>query len=151
MIYSHQSASGGPSKDFLALSLNDGFVEFRYNLGSGTAVIRSNNRITVNEWHNTTAARTDRDGTPWTYRANYNCVVAIVVGVNVGSLVVDNEPPVNGFSPGGLSRLDVLSDLFVGGIGTLSQVIVLTLSYFICLFVHLMISQLCTHICTGER
>ena len=63
LIYSHQSTNGFPAEDFLALSLNDGFVEFRYNLGTGTVVIRSSNRVALNQWHNVTAARTDRDGT----------------------------------------------------------------------------------------
>ena len=49
--------------DFLALNLNDGFVEFRYNLGSDTAIIRSSNRVTLYQWHSVTAARTDETGT----------------------------------------------------------------------------------------
>ena len=36
---------------------------------------------------------------------------------------MDNESPVDGFSPGRLNRLDLVSDLFVGGVDVLSQVI----------------------------
>lgn len=62
LIYSDRNATG-TSVDFLALGLYNGFVEFRYNLGSGTAIIRSSKLITLNEWHSVTAVRTDRAGT----------------------------------------------------------------------------------------
>ena len=51
------------SNDSLTLSLNDGFVEFWYNLGSDTVIIRSSDRVSLYQWHSVTAARTDKTGT----------------------------------------------------------------------------------------
>eukprot|EP00058_Branchiostoma_floridae_P004762 XP_002590250.1 hypothetical protein BRAFLDRAFT_132333 [Branchiostoma floridae] len=51
--------------DFISLSLFDGFVEFRYNLGlEPTAVIRSGQRINTsgNTWYVLEAGRTGKDG-----------------------------------------------------------------------------------------
>jgi hypothetical protein len=96
LIYS----DGNDLLDFLALSLNDGFVDFRYNLGSSTAVIQSQSRVTLDQWHSVTAARTDREGI----------------------LVVDTESAVNGSSPGTSIKVDLISDLFIGGVNVSSQV-----------------------------
>ena len=49
--------------DFLAVGLYNGFVEFRYNLGSSTGVITSKENVTLNEWHRIVAARTEKSGT----------------------------------------------------------------------------------------
>lgn len=37
--------------DFMALYLNDGFVEFAYDLGTGAGVVRSQYPVTLGEWH----------------------------------------------------------------------------------------------------
>ena len=50
------------SNDFLAIGLYDGYVELRYNLGSGTAVIRSEEKVGLNNWHTIVAARTEQSG-----------------------------------------------------------------------------------------
>jgi coxsackievirus/adenovirus receptor len=52
----------GHTRDFLSVGLYDGFVELRYNLGSGTAVIRSAQRATLNVWHELIATRENRAG-----------------------------------------------------------------------------------------
>lgn len=49
LLYSQQQRDG--SGDFLSLALVDGFVEFRYNLGSGPALIRSHERIQMKRFH----------------------------------------------------------------------------------------------------
>ena len=43
--------------DFLSVALVDGFVEFRYDLGSGAVSIRSPERIRPGHWHRLVAAR----------------------------------------------------------------------------------------------
>src|SRR5690606_29833510 len=37
--------------DFISLNLVDGYVEYRFELGSGAAIIRSPEPITVGQWH----------------------------------------------------------------------------------------------------
>ena len=44
LLYTEQEGSES-GRDFLALSIVNGFVEFRYNLGSGLAVLRSLKKI----------------------------------------------------------------------------------------------------------
>lgn len=39
------------TSDFMSLYLNDGFVEFAYDLGTGAAVVKSEFRVTLGEWH----------------------------------------------------------------------------------------------------
>ena len=43
--------------DFLSVALVDGFVEFRYDLGSGAVSIRSPERVRPGHWHRLVAAR----------------------------------------------------------------------------------------------
>ena len=38
-------------RDFLSIALVNGFVEFRYNLGSGAAVLRSLKKVIMGMWH----------------------------------------------------------------------------------------------------
>ena len=51
-----------PFYDFVSIGLRDGYVEFRYNLGSGTAIIKSTGRMGQNKWHSIFAQRVLRDG-----------------------------------------------------------------------------------------
>ncbi|VDO98563.1 unnamed protein product [Soboliphyme baturini] len=43
--------------DFLSLSLNDGYVEFRYNVGDGPVVLKSTEALKVGEWREINAER----------------------------------------------------------------------------------------------
>ena len=51
------SGGGGQDEDFLSVALVDGFVEFRYDLGSGAVSIRSPERVRPGRWHRIVAAR----------------------------------------------------------------------------------------------
>jgi hypothetical protein len=82
-----------PNSDFIALGLHDGFVEFRYNLGSGTAEIKSAERIDLYRWHTIHAERNGKNG----------------------FLTVDGGSPESKTSPGSSSLLDVALDIYVGG------------------------------------
>ena len=55
-------AQGSKDNDFLSLSILNGFVEFRYDLGSGTLLIRSNSKINMGQWHYLVARRYNQDG-----------------------------------------------------------------------------------------
>ncbi|XP_058858363.1 agrin isoform X6 [Acipenser ruthenus] len=80
-------------KDFISLALINGFVELRFNTGSGTGIITSKIRIEPGKWHQVLVNRNRRNG----------------------MLSVDGEPHVNGESPAGTDGLNLDTDLFIGG------------------------------------
>ena len=55
-------AQGSKDNDFISLTILNGFVEFRYDLGSGTLLIRSNSKISMGQWHHLVARRYNQDG-----------------------------------------------------------------------------------------
>ncbi|XP_077787491.1 agrin isoform X2 [Podarcis muralis] len=80
-------------KDFISLALVNGFVELRFNTGSGTGIITSRVPVEPGRWHQLVVNRNRRNG----------------------MLSVDGEPHVNGESPSGTDGLNLDTDLFVGG------------------------------------
>uniref|UniRef100_A0A8D0BR09 Agrin n=1 Tax=Salvator merianae TaxID=96440 RepID=A0A8D0BR09_SALMN len=80
-------------KDFISLALVNGFVELRFNTGSGTGIITSRVPIEPGRWHQLEVNRNRRNG----------------------ALSVDGEPFVSGESPSGTDGLNLDTDLFVGG------------------------------------
>eukprot|EP00118_Oscarella_pearsei_P002875 m.12012 g.12012 ORF g.12012 m.12012 type:complete len:1882 (+) comp23764_c1_seq1:56-5701(+) len=87
--------AGSNSRDFLLLSLQDGHVDFRYDLGSGLALIRSTDNVTLNQWNLIKANRE----------------------VRAGSVSIDGRAPtpdVN--SRGSLTQLNLIGETFIGGI-----------------------------------
>jgi hypothetical protein len=91
IMYVARSVS--PFFDFISIGLYDGYVEFRYNLGSDTVAIRSTERIELNRWHTIHAERTGR----------------------IGFLSVDGGMQVLGTSPGSSTLLDVVLEVYLGG------------------------------------
>ncbi|XP_046437149.1 basement membrane-specific heparan sulfate proteoglycan core protein-like isoform X37 [Daphnia pulex] len=91
LAYCAQSEDG--SGDFSSLAIKDKRVEFRFDSGSGPAILRSDREIRAGEWVQITADRSFRDG---------------VLFVNDGS-------EVRGKSPGSTRGLNLNSRLFVGG------------------------------------
>ncbi|NXC09441.1 AGRIN protein, partial [Orthonyx spaldingii] len=81
-------------KDFISLALVGGFVELRFNTGSGTGTVTSRVRVEPGRWHQLVVTRNRRSG----------------------SLAVDGEPPVSGDSPPGTDGLNLDTDLFIGGV-----------------------------------
>ena len=57
MKFANISLASDDQDDFLSLALVDGFVEFRYDLGSGPVSIRSPERVRPGHWHRLVAAR----------------------------------------------------------------------------------------------
>lgn len=59
----YNSEKAGPSGDMVSLALVDGIPEFRYILGSGSAVIiRGDTPLTLDEWHTIKIIRSRKDG-----------------------------------------------------------------------------------------
>ncbi|XP_030588612.1 agrin isoform X2 [Archocentrus centrarchus] len=60
IFYNGQKSDGGG--DFISLSLNNGILEFRYDLGKGPATIRSKEAIQLNVWNIVNLERSNRKG-----------------------------------------------------------------------------------------
>ncbi|KAM8989961.1 basement membrane-specific heparan sulfate proteoglycan core protein isoform 9-T9 [Ara ararauna] len=87
------AGKAAPVEDFVALFMAGGHLEFRYELGSGTAVLRSAEPLALGQWHRVMAERVHKDGT----------------------LVVDEAAPVKRSSPGKSLGLNLRSALYLGG------------------------------------
>ncbi|XP_062376385.1 protein eyes shut homolog [Sardina pilchardus] len=94
----HLTARAG---DFISVSLTDGFVQLRYNLGDGTIVLQSKNKVdpTGRVWHN---LQTGRQG-------DHSYLILD------GEVVTQNATEV-------MTTLDVATDIFIGGVSSLSAV-----------------------------
>ncbi|XP_022100567.1 agrin-like isoform X2 [Acanthaster planci] len=97
IFYNGQSTNG--NGDFISLNLVDGYLEFRYNLGSGTAEIRSPERLTLNEWHRVEVTRMNMDG----------------------MMYIDNQMVAQGESSGLAKQLNLKQSLFIGGTDNYSK------------------------------
>ncbi|MEE6482438.1 hypothetical protein FKM82_013243 [Ascaphus truei] len=91
LVYSGQKKSTGA--DFVSFGLVGGRPEFRFDAGSGMATIRHPTPINLGEFHTVTLYR----------------------NLTQGSLLVDNQAPVNGTSQGKFQGLDLNEELFLGG------------------------------------
>ncbi|KAM7030447.1 LOW QUALITY PROTEIN: agrin [Acridotheres tristis] len=80
-------------KDFISLALVGGFVELRFDTGSGTGTVTSRVRVQPGRWHRLVVTRNRRHG----------------------ALAVDGESQVSGESPPGTDGLNLDTDLFIGG------------------------------------
>uniref|UniRef100_A0A452GNZ3 Basement membrane-specific heparan sulfate proteoglycan core protein n=1 Tax=Gopherus agassizii TaxID=38772 RepID=A0A452GNZ3_9SAUR len=86
--------TGAPVEDFVSLSMASGHVEFRYELGSGMAVLRSTEPLALGQWHKVSAERINKDGT----------------------LQVDSSKPVKRSSPGKSQGLNLRTPMYLGGV-----------------------------------
>ncbi|XP_022336600.2 agrin-like isoform X4 [Crassostrea virginica] len=85
--------------DYISLNLINRQLEFRFNVGTGTVIIRSTKTIKLNKWHDVLIQKVDRSGT----------------------LQIDNNKDwlYTGSSQGILSELNLSgSNLFIGGVDT---------------------------------
>ncbi|XP_075928964.1 basement membrane-specific heparan sulfate proteoglycan core protein isoform X5 [Petromyzon marinus] len=92
LLYS--GARRGIHDDFVSVALANGHAELRYHLGSGTAVLRSPERVQVGRWHRLAAERVEREG--W--------------------LRLDEGRQVSARSPGRSQGLNLRSPLYLGGV-----------------------------------
>uniref|UniRef100_A0A671MKX5 Basement membrane-specific heparan sulfate proteoglycan core protein-like n=1 Tax=Sinocyclocheilus anshuiensis TaxID=1608454 RepID=A0A671MKX5_9TELE len=89
--------SGGKKmkvEDFVMLSMVDGHVEFRYELGTGQAVLRSQEPVSLGQWHRVVAERLNKDG----------------------SLKVDHTREITRSSPGKAQGLNIHTPMYLGGV-----------------------------------
>ncbi|XP_032156611.1 basement membrane-specific heparan sulfate proteoglycan core protein isoform X9 [Sapajus apella] len=84
----------GPVEDFVSLAMVGGHLEFRYELGSGLAVLRSTEPLALGRWHRVSAERLNKDG----------------------SLRVNGGRPVLRSSPGKSQGLNLHTLLYLGGV-----------------------------------
>nr|XP_044625886.1 basement membrane-specific heparan sulfate proteoglycan core protein isoform X7 [Equus asinus] len=84
----------GPVEDFVSLAMVGGHLEFRYELGSGLAVLRSAEPLALGRWHRVSAERLNKDG----------------------SLRVNGGRPVLRSSPGKSQGLNLDTLLYLGGV-----------------------------------
>ncbi|XP_073089464.1 basement membrane-specific heparan sulfate proteoglycan core protein isoform X4 [Manis javanica] len=84
----------GPVEDFVSLAMIGGHLEFRYELGSGLAVLRSPEPLALGHWHRVSAERLNKDG----------------------SLRVNGRRPVLRSSPGKSQGLNLHTLLYLGGV-----------------------------------
>ncbi|XP_041377591.1 basement membrane-specific heparan sulfate proteoglycan core protein-like isoform X3 [Gigantopelta aegis] len=92
ILYNAQQQDG--LGDFIAILIKDGYLEFRFDTGSGPAVLRSRELLRYNEWTMVMAERKGREG----------------------MLIVNNEDPVNGSVAGRTIGLNLKRPLYLGGI-----------------------------------
>ncbi|KAH9504451.1 Basement membrane-specific heparan sulfate proteoglycan core protein, partial [Bulinus truncatus] len=60
ILYNSKTLEG--NQDFISLSIKNKFLEFRFNTGSGTAILKSRQPLRVNDWTRVVADRKGRDG-----------------------------------------------------------------------------------------
>ncbi|XP_076022702.1 basement membrane-specific heparan sulfate proteoglycan core protein isoform X2 [Genypterus blacodes] len=81
-------------EDFIAVSMVDGHVEFRYELGTGQAILISPEPVTLGQWHRVVAERNKK----------------------AGHLRVDQGPVERKTSPGKAQGLNIHTPMYLGGV-----------------------------------
>lgn len=79
--------------DYILLGIHKGFLEFRFELGDGVTILRSNQPVSMNEWHRLVIERNRQGAIMW----------------------VDQQAPVRNNSNGKFFNLNLDSVLYVGG------------------------------------
>ncbi|XP_047526387.1 agrin-like isoform X6 [Pieris napi] len=92
LLYTGQSNKA--KGDFIAINLVNGYLQFRYNLGSGIANITSPVSVSKGRWHRVRVGRAGRHG----------------------SLQLDHHPVQRGHSPPPLTHLELTLPLFIGSL-----------------------------------
>ncbi|CAG9828275.1 unnamed protein product [Diabrotica balteata] len=98
IVYNGQMKNG--KGDFISLNIARGYLQFRFNLGSGIANLTSSNPITQNKWHRVIISREGREG----------------------RLQVDNSTEVRGYSGTPLTELNLETPLYIGSINNWKQI-----------------------------
>ncbi|XP_076597098.1 basement membrane-specific heparan sulfate proteoglycan core protein isoform X2 [Chaetodon auriga] len=81
-------------EDFVAISMVEGHVEFRYELGTGQAILLSPEPVSLGQWHRVVAERNKR----------------------AGHLRVDQGPVERKTSPGKAQGLNIHTPMYLGGV-----------------------------------
>ncbi|GAB1602266.1 basement membrane-specific heparan sulfate proteoglycan core protein-like isoform X6, partial [Argonauta hians] len=91
IMYEGQATDNG---DFMCLGLRGRYPEFRFNVGSGPAIIRGNKSLELNKWHTVRLKRNRKEG----------------------KLIIDDQPAFVGTAPGPFQGLDLNQPLYIGGL-----------------------------------
>ncbi|XP_055844274.1 basement membrane-specific heparan sulfate proteoglycan core protein isoform X29 [Episyrphus balteatus] len=91
LLFNGQKKGSG---DYIALSLNDKFPEFRFDFDGKPVVMRAEQPVTLGEWHTIRVNRYRRDG----------------------YMTVDNQHPVGFPLLQNVSPLDLVEDLYIGAV-----------------------------------
>lgn len=86
-------------RDFLSIAMIGQRVEYRFDLGSGPAILISN-PVTLNEWH----------------------YVVVYLDGPSGSMIIDDGSEITSNFEGALSVLNAAGDMFVGGVSDYNTV-----------------------------
>ncbi|CAL4124571.1 unnamed protein product, partial [Meganyctiphanes norvegica] len=86
--------------DFVAFGMKGGFAEFSFNVGSGPTFVMSKEPLELNKWHTVKLSRNRKDGT----------------------MVVNGGRPITEHSEGRFQGLDLIEDLYVGGVEDYSRI-----------------------------
>ncbi|XP_029344965.1 basement membrane-specific heparan sulfate proteoglycan core protein isoform X9 [Acyrthosiphon pisum] len=92
ILYNGQKSGG--SGDFFSFGLRDGIPEFRFDVGSGAAIIKATEPVTLNEWHVARLERVKKHG----------------------NMYIDERGPYRGVSPGTFQGMDLSQLLYIGGV-----------------------------------
>ncbi|XP_052775155.1 pikachurin-like isoform X2 [Mya arenaria] len=86
--------------DFFSLTLVNGYLEFRYDCGTGVGVVRSTSRVAMDTWNTVRVSREETHASLW----------------------LNNDQPVSGSSEGSYSRLTLRLNMYLGGYDNLDLV-----------------------------
>lgn len=106
----------GPASDFLSIGIQDGFIFFSYNLGSGKVLIPFNTtRMDDGQWHWIRAQRCCSLSLTIIFPAHHShskCHWSRYE--KTGYIEVDGTEVVEGTSPGALKQLNTEASIFIG-------------------------------------
>lgn len=91
IFYNGERRGGG---DYIALSLNDGYPEFRYDFGNNPTVLKAKQRVTKGQWHTIKINRIRKDG----------------------YMIVDNQEAISMPHSQRAPGLDLIENLYLGGV-----------------------------------
>ncbi|XP_065678288.1 basement membrane-specific heparan sulfate proteoglycan core protein isoform X1 [Hydra vulgaris] len=92
---------GSSVKDFLSLIIRDHYVIFCFNLGSGSAIIKTTNRFELHRWVSVEAKQDQ----------------------SIGFLKVNDDNPVYGKSLGRFNELNLDNELYLGGYEDVTKIV----------------------------
>lgn len=98
ILYNGQKRDG--SGDFISFGISNGYPEFRFDVGSGPAVIRGTRPLELGQWHTVNLSRSKSEG----------------------FMIVDETEHFTGSIYGSFQGLDLLEPLYVGGHPNFKQV-----------------------------
>lgn len=87
-------------KDFFAITLTNGFVEFRFDCGTGLAVLVSPVTVKMGQWNQLIVARNE----------------------NRGSLQLNGADVVEGIAQGAFTRITLRQNLYIGGYSKMTSI-----------------------------